>query len=80
MSALERRKYRRPGWILLILWGLLIISGIVAKRVFGLPDWMVFFHLPAAVCLVMAFHRLSAEFREKYKKQLVARKERIFRA
>jgi hypothetical protein len=32
---------------------ILILTGIVVKRVFGHPEYMVFFHLPAAVFLVL---------------------------
>jgi|GEM_PF-2566476 len=59
------------GWIALILWALLIIAGIVAKRVYGHADWMVMFHLPAAVMLVMAFGVLSRDIRKKYQQQLL---------
>lgn len=60
------------GWIALMLWALLIIAGIVVKRVYGLADWMTFFHLPAAVMLVMAFNVLSRDIRQKYQAQLKA--------
>lgn len=53
----------KRGWIYLGLWVALIVAGIVAKRRYGHADWMVFFHGPAAVFLVMAFYRLSAPFR-----------------
>jgi len=59
------------GWITLILWAMLIIAGIVAKRLYGHPDWMMFFHLPAAVMLVMAFNILSKDLRKKYQDQLL---------
>jgi hypothetical protein len=54
---------RKMGWIALCAWAALIIAGIVAKRIYGHPNWMVFFHLPAAVALVLAFRILSAPFR-----------------
>jgi hypothetical protein len=43
----------------------LILAGVVAKRVFDHADWMVFFHLPAAVCLVVGFNHASAGFRRE---------------
>lgn len=58
---------RRLGWIYLTCWALLIVAGIVAKRVYEHADWMVLFHLPAAVFLVMSFQKLSYEFRAKYR-------------
>ena len=70
---IEAKRQRRVGWLYLSLWAILIALGIVAKRAYGHPDWMVFFHLPAAVMLVMAFHRLSAEFRLKYRDSLRSR-------
>jgi hypothetical protein len=57
---------RKWGWIALIVWAVLIVAGIVMKRVYGLPDMMVFFHLPAAVSLVMAFRILSRDIRARY--------------
>jgi hypothetical protein len=48
------------------LWAVLIAIGIIAKRVYGHPDWMVFFHLPAAVCLVMGFYHLSYKVRQRH--------------
>lgn len=64
------------GWIALALWGILIIAGIVAKRYYHQPDWMVFFHLPAAVMLVMAFGILSRDVRKKYQEQLKSMRRR----
>lgn len=60
----------KRGWFLLGLWALLIAAGIIAKRHYGHPDWMVFFHGPAAVFLVMAFYRLSAPFRQVRENEL----------
>lgn len=58
------------GWISLTLWAILIIAGIVAKRAYGHPDWMMFFHVPAAVMLVLSFGVLSQDIRKKYHEQL----------
>ena len=66
-SSRDFARERRGGWICLALWASLIISGIVAKRVFGHPDHMVLYHLPAAVFLVLAFYKLSGEFRANYR-------------
>jgi len=54
------------GWMSLVLWALLIVGGIVMKRVYGQPDWMVLFHLPAAVFLVFSFRILSHDVRSRY--------------
>lgn len=58
------------GWVSLFLWMCLIVAGIVAKRKYQHPDWMMFFHLPAAVMLVMSFNILSVDIRKKYLDQL----------
>lgn len=72
--ALEKQdKARRLGWGFLVLWAVLIGAGIVTKRFYDHPDWMVFFHLPAAVFLVMAFRILSADFRAKYRESMSRR-------
>ncbi len=55
----------------LILWALLILAGIVAKRVYNQADWMVFFHLPAAVFLVLGFYRLAAPFRRQRAQEIL---------
>lgn len=60
----------RKGWIFLWLWGILIIAGIVTKRAYGQPDLMVFFHLPAAVFLVLGGYEVSAPVRRRYKAAL----------
>jgi predicted aspartyl protease len=62
----HQKSSRTWGWVALILWAILIVAGIVMKRVYGLPDMMVFFHLPAAVFLVMAFRVLSRDLRARY--------------
>lgn len=63
-------KKSRKGWIFLTLWAVFIAWGIIEKRVYGHPDMMVFFHLPAAVFLVLAGYALSANVRKKYRESL----------
>ncbi len=58
-----KKHNRSLGWLSLLAWALLIIFGIVAKRVYNHPELMMLFHVPAAVFLVLAFYNLSAEFR-----------------
>ncbi|MEZ4815447.1 MAG: hypothetical protein R3A80_09625 [Bdellovibrionota bacterium] len=58
------------GVIYLFFWGVLIIAGIVAKRTYGHPDWMVLFHLPAAVFLVMGMRQFSYRYKKEYEKDL----------
>jgi hypothetical protein len=70
-TSAKARAERLRGWVFLVVWAGLIVSGIVAKRVYGHPDMMVFFHLPAAVFLVMAAHALSGDVRRRYRESLV---------
>jgi hypothetical protein len=67
---MESEKSKVKGWIFLSLWAVLILIGIVEKRIYGHPDLMVFFHLPAAVCLVLAWCFLSRNIRAKYREEL----------
>ncbi len=52
------------------MWGLLIICGIVAKRVYGHPNWMMFFHMPAAVFLVLGMRTMATNFNRRYRDEL----------
>lgn len=52
--------------IYLVLWGALILAGVAVKRVGGHPELVVFFHLPAAVFLVMAGLSLQNARRNEY--------------
>ena len=44
---------------------ILIIAGIVEKRVFGHPEFMMMFHLPAAIFLVLGGMKVTRRHREK---------------
>ena len=68
--AATKKTYLIKGWIFLSLWLVLIVAGIISKRIYGHPDWMVFFHLPAAVFLVLAWYQLSTPIRSKYQQEL----------
>lgn len=69
---LQKKKSKRRGWIFLALWAVFIAMGIVAKRVYGHPDMMVFFHLPAAVFLVLSGYELSYDVRQRYRQVTAA--------
>lgn len=56
--------------IYLILWGALILAGVAVKRVGGHPEFVVFFHLPAAVFLVMAGLSLQNARRADYESEV----------
>lgn len=53
------------GWLYLAFFASLIASGIVVKRVYGHPEFMAVFHLPAAVFLVLAGNSLTEAARRK---------------
>ncbi len=74
MDKIEKKQNLIRGWIFLTFWAVLIISGIIAKRGYGHPDMVVFFHVPAAVCLVIAWRNLSYKFRKRYEESLLAYK------
>lgn len=70
---MESKKKKLKGWAFLASWAVLILIGIVEKRVYHQPDLMVFFHLPAAVCLVLAWYFLSEKVRSRYERELKRR-------
>jgi hypothetical protein len=53
--------------VYLAIFTLLISGGVIVKRVYEHPEFMTFFHLPAAVFLVLAGYRLSKAARAKYR-------------
>lgn len=59
-------KNLRWGAIHLILFILLIIGGIVAKRGFGHPEYMMAFHGPAAVFLIVGGLKITAKQRRRF--------------
>lgn len=61
----------------LILWAVLILAGVAVKRVAGHPEFVVFFHLPAAVFLVMAGLSLQKARRADYEREVERARARI---
>ena len=61
------KKNRQMAFVHLTIWAVLIIAGIVAKRVFDHADWMMLFHMPAAVFLVLGMRCVSAPVRRQFK-------------
>lgn len=54
------------GTIHLILFALLIAGGIIAKRGFGHPEYMMAFHGPAAVFLMVGGFKITAKQRRRF--------------
>lgn len=59
-------KNLRWGAIHLALFALLIVGGIVAKRGFGHPEFMMLFHGPAAIFLVVGGLKITARQRRRF--------------
>ncbi len=57
------------GLFYFALFAIFIVVGILVKRIWGHPEFMMMFHLPAAVFLVFAGKNVSAEMRRNYLKQ-----------
>lgn len=63
----SKTKISLIGWFYLGAFVSFIVGGIVIKRVYGHPEWVAAFHLPAAVFLVLAGYDLTSSAREKYR-------------
>ena len=66
----EYSKNQKLGTFYIFVWGVLIVCGIVAKRVYDHPNWMMFFHLPAAVFLVLGMRTMATNFNKRYNDEL----------
>ena len=58
---------QKLGWIFFALFAVLIAAGIIVKRVFGHPEFMMMFHVPAAVFLVLSGRKLTRKLQIKYR-------------
>lgn len=67
-------RHKKRGLIFLFFWFVLILLGIFEKRILDHADRMVFYHLPAAVFLVLGWYQLSAKVRHKYQAALAIAK------
>lgn len=61
---------KKLGLFFLFLFVILIFGGVIAKRVYGHPDWMMLFHLPAAVFLVMGMRQFNTGYRKEYEREV----------
>lgn len=62
----QERRELKEGIFHFCAFFVLIISGIITKRVFGHPEYMMLFHGPAAVFLVMSGLKITAKNRRKH--------------
>ncbi len=60
------KKNLRQGIIHFVLFFILIITGIVVKRVYGHPEFMMLFHGPAAVFLIVSGLKISQKHRRHF--------------
>lgn len=75
MDEKEKKKSKRIGIFYFMLFVFLILGGVVTKRVFGHPEFMMMWHLPAAVFLVLSGMKLTEEVRRKNEENLRKRQE-----
>jgi hypothetical protein len=70
MAAKNQEMNAAPtiGWVYLACFAVLIATGIIVKRVYHHPEFIMFFHLPAAVFLVLAGYKLPRKLHEHYRK------------
>lgn len=61
-----RFKPPKLGAIYFALFLVLILGGVALKRVWGLPEYMMLFHLPAAVFLVLGGLELKQQRQRLY--------------
>jgi hypothetical protein len=76
MESTQKENAVKKSWIWLISFFVLIMSGIVAKRVFHHPEHMMLYHIPAAVCLAIWGQIITRPIREK-NKMLILHKKRF---
>lgn len=57
------------GVIYFILFAVFVFLGIFVKRVLGYPEFMMMFHLPAAVFLVLSGKKITVRLKAQYQKQ-----------
>lgn len=60
------KKNLREGMFHLSAFLLLIIAGIVVKRVYGHPEFMMLFHGPAAIFLIVGGLKVSCKQRRNF--------------
>ncbi|MFZ9001549.1 MAG: hypothetical protein ACO20H_09610 [Bacteriovoracaceae bacterium] len=62
----ENKKEVRLGYFYFFLFVAFITAGIIHKRVYNGPEFMMLWHLPGAVFLVLAGKNLTKHNRSRY--------------
>jgi cytochrome b subunit of formate dehydrogenase len=70
MGTKEKEPNKIQSSVFLTLFVTLIVTGIIMKRRYGMPEMVPVFHLPAAVFLVLGGRSLSFRFRRRYAESL----------
>jgi hypothetical protein len=60
------------GAIYFTLFVALVLGGVALKRIWGMPEYMMLFHLPAAVFLVLAGMELKKYRQRSYEEEILA--------
>lgn len=72
-EKIERRgltSEQKKGWFFFALFAIFIFAGIAVKRIMQHPEMIMFFHLPAAVFLVLAGYKIPSKLRERYQQDV----------
>ncbi len=64
--AKENKKEVRLGYFYFLMFVILIAGGIIHKRVYNGPEFMMLWHLPAAIFLVLSGKNLTKYNRMRY--------------
>ncbi len=64
------------GWFYFAIFAILIIAGIFVKRVLDHPEFIMFFHLPAAVFLILSGYKIPKVLKERYQQDCLNLKQR----
>jgi len=70
ISAEETVQNIKWGVTYFVLFVIFVASGIFVKRVLHHPEFMMMFHLPAAVFLVLAGKKITVRLKQQYQQQM----------
>lgn len=66
---------QKKGWFFFGLFTFFIFAGIAVKRIWHHPEFMMMFHVPAAVFLAIAGWKIPVKLRERYKESIAKLKD-----